>query len=96
MERIMLNLTVLEVCAKKLLTDPFVLYLVMAAMHDNQRNIHTKFGSNWSRSVRGEEFCKIVDDDRQWQSQRTSTMGNDDNNWCKVIAIAHMVFGQVS
>ena len=32
-------------------------------MHDIPKNIHTKFGSNWSSSVRGEEFWKIVNDD---------------------------------
>ena len=33
------------------------------SMQDTLRNIHTKFGSNWSSSVRGEEFWKIVNDD---------------------------------
>ena len=31
-------------------------------MQDTPRSIHTKFGSNWSSSVRGEEFWKIVKD----------------------------------
>ena len=80
-----------DIC-EKLLSDPYVLFLVMAAMflmdqkthissmQDTPRNIHTKFGSNWSSSFRGEEFCIIVNDD----------------DVCQVITIAHMAFGQVS
>ena len=49
-------------------------------MQDTQRNIHTKFGFNWSSSVRGEEFWKNVNDDDGRQ----------------VMAIAHMAFDQVS
>ena len=54
-------------------------------MQDTPRNIHTKFGSNWSGGVRGEDFWKIVND-------------NDDNDDDRrqVMAIAHMAFGQVS
>ena len=33
------------------------------SMQDTQRNIHTKFGSNLSSSVRGEAFWKIINDD---------------------------------
>ena len=51
-------------------------------MQDTQRKIHTKFGFNWTSSVRGEEFCIIVND-------------NDDDGH-QVMAIAHMAFGQVS
>ena len=51
---------------------------------DTPRNIHTKFGSIWSSSVGGEEFRKIVNDD------------NDNENRRQLMAIAHMVFGQVS
>ena len=49
-------------------------------MQDTTKNIHTKFSSNWSSSVRGEEFWTIVN--------------NDDGR--KVMAIALMAFGQVS
>ena len=60
-----------EIYAKKLPSDPNVLFFVTAAMffdgskiptfiiysmQGTPRNIHTKFGSNWPRSVRGEEF----------------------------------------
>ena len=49
---------------KTRLSDPYVLFLVTVAMFFNGskiptsvlRNIHTKFGSNWSGSVRGEDF----------------------------------------
>ena len=34
-------------------------------MQDTPRNIYTKFGSNESSSFKGEEFCTIVNDDRQ-------------------------------
>ena len=30
--------------------------LHISSMQDTRRNIHTKFGSNWANSVRGEEF----------------------------------------
>ena len=49
-------------------------------MQDTPRNIHTKFGSNYSSSFWGEEFWKIVN--------------NDDGR--QVMAIAHMAFGQMS
>ena len=32
----------------------------ISSMQDTLRNIHTKLGSNWSSSVREEEFWKIV------------------------------------
>ena len=35
----------------------------ISSMQDNPRNIHTKFGFNWSSSVGGEDFWKIVNDD---------------------------------
>ena len=38
----------------------------ISSMHDTPRNIHTKFGSNWSSSFRGEEFWKIVNDEDGW------------------------------
>ena len=38
------------------------------SMQDTQRNIHTKFGSNWSSCVRGKEFWKLL----------TRMMDNDD------------------
>ena len=56
----------------------------MSSMQNIPRNIHTKFGSNWSSSVRGEDFCKIVNDD------------DDDDDGHQMMAIAHMAFGQVS
>ena len=49
-------------------------------MQDSQGNIHTKFGSKWSSSFKGEEFGKIVNDDDGRQ----------------VMAIAHLAFGMVS
>ena len=50
-------------------------------MQDTPKNIHNKFGFNWSSGVRGEDFCIIV---------------NDDDGRRQVIAMAHMAFGQVS
>ena len=50
-------------------------------MQDIPKEHDTKFGSNWSRSVREEEFWKIV---------------NDDDDGRQVMVIAHMVFGKVS
>ena len=69
----------------KLLSDPSVLFLVMAAIffenpflsskQDTQKNIYTKFGSYWSSSVGGEKLWKLL-------------MMTDDNDGCQVMAIA--------
>ena len=61
-----------DIC-EKLLSDPYVMFLVKAAiffdrsknphtnsMQNTTRNIRIKFGSNWTSNVRGEEFWKIV------------------------------------
>ena len=75
-----------DIC-EKLLSDPYVLFLVMvnmffqqiknpnlSSMQDTRRNIHT--GSNWSSSVIGEEFWKIVNDD----DHETPNDGNSTRN----------------
>ena len=49
-------------------------------MQNTPRNIHSQFGSNWSSSIREEEFWKIV----------------NYKDGSQVSAIAHMAFGQVS
>ena len=33
-------------------------------MQNTKKPIHTKFGFNWSSSIRGEEFWKVVNDDK--------------------------------
>ena len=45
---------------------------------DKPRNIQTKFGSNWTSSVRGEEFWTNVNDDDYDHDgpRRTSSDGN--------------------
>ena len=48
----------------------------ISSMQNTPRIIQTKFGSNWSSSVRGEEFWKIVNND----------------NGCQVMAMAHMAW----
>ena len=47
----------------------------ISSMQDTTRNIYTNFSSNWSSSVRGEEFWKIVNYDGQWTP-------SDDNRPC--------------
>ena len=77
---------------EKLLSDLYVLFFSnsghvfrhaehsLSSMQDTNRNIHAKFGSNWLSNVRGEKFWKTVNND----------------NWCQVMATAHMASGQVS
>ena len=60
-----------------------------------QHKLSSKFGFNWSSSVRGEEFWKVVQDNRQWKTEDDGN-GNDDDNGRQVMAMAHMAFGQVS
>ena len=38
-------------------------YQFYALQQNTPKNIHTEFGSNWSSSVRGKEFWKIVNDE---------------------------------
>ena len=45
-------------------------------MQDAPRNIHTKFGFNWSSSFRGEELCIIINDDDGQRQRRTPSEGN--------------------
>ena len=54
-----------------------------SSVHNTPRNIHLEFGSNWSSSVRGEEFWKII-----------LTIRDDDGY--QMMEIAHMAFRQVS
>ena len=52
----------------------------ISSMQDTPWDIRTKFGSNWTSSVRGEELWKIV----------------NDNNGHQVIAMAVMASSKVS
>ena len=86
---ILLNLTVLEIYAKNNCLTPLLLFSNgghvfrrirnphISSMQDTPKNIHAKFGSNWSSSVTIEEFRKIVNNDgrqmiaiAQWPSAR--------------------------
>ena len=50
-------------------------------MQNYPRNIHTKFGSNWSSSVEEKSFEKLL---------------TTDNDGRQVMAIAHMAIDQVN
>ena len=47
----------------------------ISTMHNTPRNIHTKFGFNWSGSVRREDFWK----NNIKNSKKTSKKGNNSN-----------------
>ena len=53
----------------------------ISSMQDTPRNIHTKFGSNWLSYIRGEEFWKIVHDNRRRRWQTSSDGNNSRNLW---------------
>ena len=61
-----------DIC-NNLLSDPYVLFLEIvghvspwiknphiSSMQNSPRNIHTKFGSNWSIGFRGENIFKVI------------------------------------
>ena len=49
----------------------------ISSMQDTPRNIHAKFDSNWSSSVRREDFWKFVNNDKNSWRQRTPSDGNN-------------------